>query len=257
MSGSFPSLATFIKVRSSRISRHIGRFQLDRQIIGLLLLAAIVVAARGWLTEHPQHDPWAPLDLNDPPGWATEAKLLALRDDPQNCRNVLARSDVAFTELDPVGENACRREDRTVMADLPLSPAPPPTTCALGAGMHLWLRDVVNPAASEILGKDVARVEHYGAYSCRRLYGRSDGRWSEHATGNAIDIAGFVLADGSRISVLGDWNIEGGSDQARFLRQVRDGSCAMFSTVLSPEYNQAHRDHFHLDQSPRYRSVCR
>lgn len=243
--------------RPLRLSRYIGPFQLDRLLISLLLLAGIVLAARGWLAEHPQHDPWAPLDLNDPPGWATETKLLALRDDPQTCRDVLARSNVAFTELSPAGQDACRREDRTVMTALPLSPTPPPTTCAMGAGLHLWMRDVVQPAAEEILGAKVARVEHYGAYSCRRLYGRSGGSWSEHATGNAIDIAAFVMDDGSRITVLSDWDPGDGNEQARFLRQVRDTSCDLFSTVLSPDYNEAHRDHFHFDQSPRYRSVCR
>lgn len=240
-----------------RLSRRIGFFQLDRLLIGLLVLAAIVLAGRGWLEENPQHNPWAPLDLNDPPGWATERKLLALRDDPQICRDVLARSDVAFTALDPAGQDACRREDRTVLDNLPLSPAPPPTTCALGAGLYLWMRDVVQPAAEDILGAQVATVEHYGAYSCRRLYGRAEGRWSEHATGNAIDIAAFVIEDGSRISVLADWDAEGISEQAQFLNRVRDGSCDLFSTVLSPEYNRAHRDHFHIDQSPRYRGVCR
>lgn len=240
-----------------RISRRIGRFQLDRLLIGLLLFAAIAAGARGWLAENPQHNPWAPLDLNDPPGWATEAKLLTLRDDPQTCRDVLTRSDVAFTALGPAGTDDCRREDRTVLDQLPLSPAPPPTTCALGAGLHLWMRDVVRPAAKEILSAEIAHIEHYGAYSCRRLYGRSEGSWSEHATGNAVDIAAFVLEDGSRISVLADWNAGGADDKSNFLNIVRDGSCDLFSTVLSPDYNEAHRDHFHFDQSPRYRSVCR
>lgn len=240
-----------------RLSRRIGRFQLDRLLVGLLVLAGLAVAARGWLGDNPQHDPWAPLDLNDPPGWATEAKLLALRDDPQTCRDVLTRSDVRFTALDPAGQDACLREDRTVMDALPLSPTPPPTTCALGAALHMWMLDVVRPAADEILDAEILRIEHYGAYSCRRLYGRSEGNWSEHATGNAIDIAVFVMADGSRVSVLGDWDAGGGSNKARFLNRVRDGSCDLFSTVLSPDYNQAHRDHFHFDQSPRYRSICR
>ena len=245
-----------LTVKPVRISRNVGPFTLDRWLIGLLLIAAIAVAGRGWLAENPQHNPWAPLDLNDPPGLATEGKLLALRDNPQTCRDVLTRSEIAFTTLAPTGKNACRRQDRTVMGALPLSPAPPPTTCTLGAGLHLWLRDVVQPAAAEILASEVTGIEHYGAYSCRRLYGRSEGQWSEHATGNAIDIAAFVLADGSRITVLGDWDTDG-SKQSRFLMQVRDGSCDLFSTVLSPDYNRAHRDHFHFDQSPRYRSVCR
>lgn len=257
MPGSFPNLVTFINMKPFRISRRIGRFQLDRLIIGLLLIAAIVVAGRGWLAEHPQHDPWAPLNLNDPPGWSTKAKLLALRNDPQTCRTVLTRSNVAFTALEPAGQDACKREDRTVIGDLPLSPASPPTTCTLGAGLHLWMRDAVQPAAIEILGGEITRVEHYGAYNCRRLYGRPQGKWSEHAKGNAIDISAFILADGSRISVLGDWDAKGDRKQARFLNRVRDKSCDLFSTVLSPDYNEAHRDHFHFDQSPRHNGICR
>ena len=73
---------------------------------------------------------------------------------------------------------------------------------------------------------------------------------------NAIDIAGFVLVDGTRIAVVNDWQGEG--DKARFLRAVRDGACRAFGTVLSPEYNEAHRDHFHLDQAARgLGGVCR
>jgi len=244
-------------VKLFRISRRIGRFQLDRLLIALLLVFAIAAAGGGWLGEHPQHNPWAPLDLNDPPGSATEAKLLALRDDRKTCLAVLSRSNLAFTELPPAGQNACRRDDRTVMDQLPLAPSPPPTTCALGAGLHLWVRDVVQPAANDILGTGVTRIDHYGSYSCRRLYGRSDGGWSEHATGNAIDIAAFAMADGTRISLAADWNADGGSAQARFLNRVRDESCDLFSTVLSPDYNRAHHDHFHFDQSPRYSGFCR
>jgi hypothetical protein len=144
-----------------------------------------------------------------------------------------------------------------VLEDLLLSPTPPPTTCAIGAATHLWLREVAQPAAIEILGSKIASVEHYGAYSCRRLYGRSEGRWREHATGNAIDIGVFVLEDGHRITVLADWDGDRTTPEARFLSQVRDGACDLYSTVLSPAYNEAHRDHFHFDQSPRYRGVCR
>ncbi|WP_374405565.1 extensin family protein [Pelagerythrobacter sp.] len=227
----------------------------DRRAVWLLIVAGLLLAARGWLADHPQHDPWAPLDLRDPPGWATRTKLLSLKDDPVECRAVLERSGVAFRTLDQAGEGACLRADRTVLSDLPLSPQVPPATCAVGVGMELWMRDVVQPAAQARFGSEVARVEHFGAYSCRRLYGRSEGRWSEHATGNAIDIGAFVLDDGRRIGVLQDWDGEG--EEAAFLRAVRDGACDFFATVLSPDYNAAHADHFHLDQAGRYSGVCR
>lgn len=239
-----------------RISSKIGHFRLDRAIIWLLVLGALFVGIRAWLAEHPEHNPWAPLDLNDPPGWATQRKLAALRSDPAECRAVLERSGVAFTALDPAGEGACRREDRTVLTDAPLVPIAPPATCAVSAAFELWLRWGVQPAAEELLGSSVARIEHFGAYSCRRLYGREEGRWSEHATGNAIDIAAFVLEDGRRVSVLDDWRGDG--DDARFLHRVRDKACGVFGTVLSPDYNAAHANHFHLDQARRgFGGVCR
>jgi len=228
----------------------------DGPVITLFILGALFLAVRGWLAENPQHDPWAPLNLNDPPGWTTARKLTALRQDPEECRAVLARSGVAFTALPSAGEGECRRGDRTVLGDAPLSPNPPPTTCAVGAALVLWLRQGVQPAAEEELGTAVSRVEHFGAYSCRRLYGRSEGGWSEHATGNAIDIAAFVLSDGRRISVLRDW--DGEDEEAAFLHRARDEACRVFGTVLSPDYNAAHADHFHFDQAARgFGGVCR
>lgn len=228
----------------------------DRLALVALILLAAGVAARSWLHENPGHNPWAPLDLRDEPGWATPRKLVSLRGDPTQCRAVLDRSRVVFTVLEPAGEGPCRRDDRTVLPDYPLSPAAPPTTCPVAAAMEVWLARGVQPAAQEILGQEVVRIEHFGSYSCRRLYGGADGPWSEHATGNAIDISAFVLADGSRISVLGDWT--GENEEARFLRRVRDASCDVFGTVLSPNYNDAHADHFHLDQKGwGFGGVCR
>ena len=236
------------------MSAHVARF--GKLALLLLILGGLFLSGRAWLHDHPQHNPWAPLNLNDPPGWATARKLAALRDNPEECRAVLERSGVVFTALEPAGEGECRREDRTIIGDNPLYPAEPRTTCAVGAAVQLWLRQGVQPAAAGILGSRVETLEHLGTYSCRRLYGRDSGRWSEHATGNAIDISAFVLEDGRRISVLADWS--DGGEQARFLREVRDAACGTFSTVLSPYYNAAHADHFHLDQAARgFGSVCR
>jgi hypothetical protein len=229
---------------------------IDAPLLALLAAGAVVLAGMAWLRDHPQDNPWAPLDLRDPPGWATRLKLADLREDPAECRAVLTRSHVAFTALDPAGEGACRRDDRIVLPGLPLAPARPRVTCALGAGLELWLASEVQPAARALLGSPVERIEHYGAYSCRRLYGRETGGWSEHATGNAIDVAAFVLADGRRVTVRGDWRGEGA--RAEFLHRVRAGACRIFGTVLSPDYNAAHSDHLHLDQAARgWGGFCR
>ena len=224
-------------------------------MIVLLVLAALLLAGRAWLADHPQHDPWAPLDLAAPPGWATDRKLAALRTDPALCRNALTRIGIPPAEPDPPGTGPCRRPDPTALPGTPLSPASPAMSCPLAAATIHWIEHTVRPGARQMLGAELDRIEHLGTYSCRRLYGGSSGPWSEHATGNAIDVAAFVLEDGQRISVLSDWEV---GEAGAFLRVVRDGACGPFGTVLSPDYNEAHRDHFHLDQEARgFGSACR
>ncbi|WP_234028958.1 extensin family protein [Aurantiacibacter spongiae] len=119
-------------------------------------------------------------------------------------------------------------------------------TCATAAGLVVWISQNVQPAAERLFGSPVRTVEQLGTYNCRQLYGAPAGRWSEHATGNAIDISAFQLEDGRRISLLEGWEEEG--SEARFLHVVRDAACLSFGTVLSPDYNAAHADHLHLDQ---------
>lgn len=218
----------------------------DRRVVLLLVALALLLAGRAFLAENPQHNPWAPLDLRDERGWATQAKLSGLRGDVEACRNVLERSEVAFTALAATGEGACRRDDRLTLDSVPFGPRSPELTCPIAAGLELWLDKDVQPLAQQILGTRVSRIEQLGTYSCRRMYGDENAPWSEHATGNAIDIAGFVLDDGERISVLRDWGDD--DAEAQFLAAVRDAACSSFGTVLSPDYNAAHADHFHLDQ---------
>jgi hypothetical protein len=235
---------------------------IDRLLLKLLVLLALGVVVARWLHDHPQHNPWAPLAIDHPPGWATGRKLAALRVDPAACRAVLERSGLAFKVLPPTGEGTCRREDRTVLSDqtalgLRLSPRPAEATCAVGAGLAIWLRHHVQPDARRLLGVRVSGLEHYGTTGCRRIGGGKGGRWSEHATGNAVDVSAFVTEDGRKISVRRNWN--GTGADAAFLRSVRDGACEVFATVLSPDYNAAHADHLHFDQAGRGRgwSFCR
>ncbi|MGZ9099905.1 MAG: extensin family protein, partial [Brevundimonas sp.] len=95
-------------------------------------------------------------------------------------------------------------------------------------------------------------------YACRRIYGQTnvDARPSEHARANALDIGSMTLADGRKVSVLADWDGAGpaGAEGQSFLKRIRDGACRAFSTALSPDYNEAHRNHLHLDGAPR--SLC-
>lgn len=197
----------------------------------------------------------APLDLRDPVGMATVTKLVGLRDDIPECRAVLERSEVAYAALEPVGEGHCARPDRTQLTQFPLSPSVPATTCPVAAALEMWRAKSVDPAARAIFGSGLARMEHMGVYNCRRIRGSNSNSWSQHSTGNAIDIGAFVLEDGTRISLIEDWDSE--ADKARFLRKIRDEACGVFATVLSPDFNAAHADHFHLDQDARWASVCR
>ncbi|MGB6229167.1 MAG: extensin family protein, partial [Litorimonas sp.] len=125
--------------------------------------------------------------------------------------------------------------------------------CPLSVATFLWLREV-DDLARERFGQPLASVHHMGSYSCRRQRGNGSGRWSEHAFANAWDIAAFELADGRLIQLLRDWNGED-ADARAFLRDARDQACRVFNVTLSPDYNAAHRDHFHVDMGPY--SSCR
>jgi len=127
-----------------------------------------------------------------------------------------------------------------------------PVTCNLADTFAAWARFGVNRAAIQILGSRVVKIETFGSYSCRNVAGTS--RLSGHATANAIDVSAFVLEDGRRITVLGDWD-GGTSAERRFLRVVHDSACKRFGTTLGPDYNSAHKNHFHLEADRA--SFCR
>ena len=179
----------------------------------------------------PQHSPWAPLDLADPPGFATAFKLARLRDAPGRCRAVLDRSALETAPIDDRNEggfcslrNAVAIERSAVRYSGPVR-----VSCPMAAALYLWEREIVAPAAARHLGTRVTRIDHLGTYSCRRVNGGVTGRPSQHATANAIDVAAFRLADGRRVSVLSDWR--GDPGERAFLREVRDGGCRLFRGV--------------------------
>ena len=120
-----------------------------------------------------------------------------------------------------------------------------PVKCELAGKFAAWTEYAVKRAARQYLGSDLKRIETMGSYSCRNIAG--SGKLSEHAHANAIDVSAFVLADGRRITVESNWN--SGRREMQFLAAIHDSACKRFGTVLSPNYNADHRDHFHLDMS--------
>lgn len=123
----------------------------------------------------------------------------------------------------------------------------PPATlaCPLVSALDRWVSESVQPAAMRWLGSPVAEIKQISAYSCRGMVGSGGSGISEHAFGNAIDIAAFTLADGRRVTVQDGWH--GSPEEQGFLRDVHLAACDHFTTVLAPGYNAAHYNHIHVD----------
>lgn len=266
----------------------------------------------------------------EPDVWTDAEQAAGLRE----CLLVLApvAAEVALEE--PIKKGQCGMSApvhlRSVgsSAKVELSPAPQ-MSCRLAAQMVHWVETVLQPAAREVLGSRVTRIVGASSYSCRNIYNRPDLPLSQHATGSAVDIAGFVTADGRTIRVAKAWGpterdiaaarkkaVEAAkaaakkkdakskredtaaassektkkapeeakvhkagyktderpqppvvtaaatltaakTSEAAFLKRLHSGACTMFGTVLGPEANEAHRDHFHFDVKARKRrGVC-
>lgn len=222
--------------------------------LALLLAAgaALYLIGRDYVRRHPQDVPWTRLDLAHPVGRLTAMKIARLGLEPDRCRALLRRvptrdepaparrsgPDCVYADGVRLGDGRGARFGGALV-----------TSCPVAAGLYLWERDVLQPAALRHFGSSVVAVDHAGSFNCRRISGRSEGRFSEHSTADAVDVTGFHLADGTRISVVRDWAGEG--PRGVFLREVRDGACGLFATTLSPDHDAAHRDHLHLDVAQR------
>lgn len=236
------------QTRRPHIERRARRQTLAARVVGFMLLWGLVglmtlVADRAIPREHL---PWKTLTIIDPVGASTKIKAARAGDDPAACRAILAQGGIEYAEV-PATTGECGLSDSVRLQSglAPLAPADAPMTCKEALAFGIWERQVVQIAAFDELGQAVTGIDHYGSYACRRQYGKAEGPISEHASANAIDVAGFRLADGTVISVARDWRDPG--PRGRFLRRVRDGGCRIFLTTLSPDYNAAHHDHFHLD----------
>ncbi len=117
--------------------------------------------------------------------------------------------------------------------------------CPMIPAVNRWMRTVVAPAAERHLGTAVVAMRVAASYGCRTINSRSGNKLSQHAYANALDISAFTLADGRVVTVKRGWHGERG--ERAFLRSVHRGACDMFTTVLGPNADRFHRDHFHFD----------
>ena len=211
--------------------------------MGRLFLALSIVAAAAFFYV----DARAPLDPAKPPHVFTPIQLGLMRIFPDRCPAALARAEgVSFTPAPRPVENGCGYPDGVSITRSGVSfGGSVLLRCPAAVALIMWERHELQPAAQKHFGRAVSSVQTFGTYSCRNVYGREEARRSQHATANAIDIAGITLAGGQNINVLRDWRDEGAG--GAFLRDIRDGACRMFGAVLSPDYNAAHANHFHFD----------
>lgn len=162
------------------------------------------------------------------------------------CMMRLEKLDAAYTPAPFTTPSVCGNEfavraSRIGGAKLKNAPL---MSCSLAETVAEWEQDVSQPAALEHLGKRVRRIQHLGTHNCRKIRG-SARFMSQHAYANAIDVSGFVLDDGARVSVERDWARE--DAKGRFLRALKQPTCDAFNVTLTPDKDALHKNHFHLD----------
>jgi hypothetical protein len=166
----------------------------------------------------------------------------------RQCHADLARAAVAFKPLpDRVFDGGCTAMGAVQLIDI----GTPVTnlgamTCPLASNFARWVQGPVQQAAERHLRARIVKIESMGTYACRPVNGQAGNKLSEHGRANAVDIGGFVLEDGRRITVKTGWN---GEDRRvrEFLREAHAAGCQQFAIGLGPEANALHHDHFHFD----------
>lgn len=226
----------------------------DRVRVPLLLLAvlALTLVWRPWRLLPPAWQPWAPLAVTHEMTPVTRWKLMRLGNAPaQACRDVLATAPAQAADYLPLADytpapacpltNVVRVRSTSVTFNAPFT-----AHCPMVVAWLMYERQALQPLARETFGETVAAVDHFGSFSCRNIYHRANARRSEHATATALDVAGFRLADGTRIVVLDDWDNAARPQHGTFLRAAHAAACDYFGTVLGPDYNAPHANHFHF-----------
>ncbi|WP_371156464.1 extensin family protein [Jannaschia sp. 2305UL9-9] len=248
--GGSVQIATATAVPAS--TRPVARITEERR--ALLTMMSTMQAAR------PVIDPQGLVRRSDRPlirdGQAIPVAARRPRQDT-GAGGICGRGSIKGEVIAPVsGDGACGIPNAvrvTAVSGVTLT-RPARMDCGTAQALDTWVRDGVVPVVGRRGGGAVA-LQVAAGYACRTRNNQPGARVSEHGKGRAIDISGIRLANGTTISVLRDW---GRGAEGRILRDLHARACGPFGTVLGPESDVHHRDHFHFDTaSYRSGSYCR
>ena len=215
-------------------------------ILAVAAAMATLLASRANLIDLPRiYDPFALPDLDETPHWLTQVQLKLVDANVENCAFAFAKTGLPATLQPTKGlGTSCEIERPVTLTKLSRATIrAEDTRCNIAARLYMWEKHALQPASQRYFNEPVVEILHFGSYSCRTIAGSS--HMSEHANANAFDISGFRLRSGKVISVLGNWSTP--SMESKFLHVARDSACDYFNLTLSPDYNAAHKDHFHVD----------
>ena len=171
-----------------------------------------------------------------------------------SCRAALGKVGAVFVEAPTVedGQTCGMEHPVTLKALAGGIEVEPDATVRCEAALQLarWVDGSVKPAIAAAMPQDaITGLTQASAYVCRNRNGAPEGKISEHAFGNAIDIAGFTLKSGKTLVIRPadrDATLEGA-----FQRAITEAACLYFTTVLDPGSDAAHQNHLHLDVKAR------
>ena len=180
---------------------------------------------------------------------------VAMNAEEKQCRARLADLGATFREIERLGEpSGCMVPFPVVLTGLGSGIGLEPEAvlnCQAALALVDYAQTIVAPEALKRFDASLATVNHASAYVCRERVGVAETKMSEHAYGNAIDIAAFALAGGRSVEVRAYG--PGERTERDFMRKVRGAACGLWKTVLGPGTNAEHATHLHLDLAQRRR----
>lgn len=223
-----------------------------RHVLKALVVVLVVAGVVGVLhPDTPLPEAWNPTkplsieaEVTPLTGWKLRHALAS----DTACHSVLSAGGVSFDRQSPLEDSAeCHITPRvTLRSTGAANLRPVETRCQTALRVAMWERHGLQAAARRHLNSEVHEIRHFSSYNCRRIRTSSgkSSRMSSHATADALDVSGFVLANGRSIDLKRDWS--GDAARAGFLRDAFEAACLWFPVALGPEFNALHADHFHL-----------